>query len=291
MITAPVTSEQATNKQYVDDSLAGKATEQYVDDAVADKATEQYVDSAVDGKADESDLQSHKNDTGPHSSTAAATGNRIARRTSTGRCSFAGPTVSSHAATKGYVDGEVAGKATEGYVDNAVAGKADESDLQDHKDDQTLGTHGGTPLNQGNRIVQRDTAGRFNVADPTSSAHAANKGYVDDRFDDGSHWNNGDYIELGGRILYCWKKIRLYYNAAATLDRTWTFPRSFSSVPNVQATLIEMDSNPNVAQVSTLRVTDVTSSEAYIQLVRARGEDSFQSGDTAEVYVFAVGEA
>lgn len=116
--------------------------------------------------------------------TANATNDALMKRDSSGRASVGTPTASVHAATKGYVDGQITsvGSAAADYTDAAItaapvatgttAGKmsaADKSKLDAATSAQTPST-----------IVRRSAGGGyFDVATPTSGPHPANKSYVD----------------------------------------------------------------------------------------------------------------
>lgn len=79
----------------------------------------------IEGKPNEFSPSAHKHTladitNAPNSHTSAATASTLVSRDSGGRAQFATPTSAGHAATKGYVDGAVRGKADKSYVDTAL---------------------------------------------------------------------------------------------------------------------------------------------------------------------------
>jgi hypothetical protein len=139
--------------------------------------------AAVDGampKADKSKLDA---------ATDAATASTVMRRDSSGRASVGTPTLTGHATTKGYVDGQITaiGNAAADYADGAItaapnatgtaAGKmssADKTKLDAATSSATVST-----------LMFRDAAGRSNAQSlgiataPANANDAARKDYVD----------------------------------------------------------------------------------------------------------------
>lgn len=122
--------------------------------------------------------------------TASATSNALARRNGSGQINVAGPTSAGHAAHKGYVDQQRDTRAPSSHTHNASdvnAGVLNSARLpaatQSRQGAMSAADKtkldGATNLSTANRLVQRDSGGRANFIDPTSTLHAANKRYVD----------------------------------------------------------------------------------------------------------------
>ena len=100
--------------------------------------------------------------------TANATGGTLARRDSSGRMSVGTPEITAHAAPKGYVDGQAA-SAQSAAEATAAAALSPVKALTD----------AATASATGNALMRRDSSGRVSVSTPTSTTHAATKGYAD----------------------------------------------------------------------------------------------------------------
>lgn len=125
--------------------------------------------SGITGKPSKFTPDAHKHtladiSDAPSFQTSYANSNSLVSRDSGGRASFATPTDTGHAATKGYVDAEVGKKADTSHKHTM----ADISDLPT----VSYMAHGQT-------IARRLAEGRIRVGDPTDGDHAASKRYVD----------------------------------------------------------------------------------------------------------------
>lgn len=116
-----------------------------------------------------------------------ATANSMAQRDSGGRLVVGTPTTTTHATTKAYVDSEITGAKAWGNltgVPSTFTPSAHTHTVSNITDLTlaTAATANTTPL--------RDSAGRFDVANPSTTTQVANKGYVDSAITAGTTWAN-----------------------------------------------------------------------------------------------------
>ena len=115
----------------------------------------------------------------------AATANTVVKRDSNGRITVATPSATSHATTKAYVDSAITGAKAWGNLTGKPSTFPPSAHTHTVSDitDLTLATAA-----TANTTPLRDSAGRFAVANPSTAAQVANKGYVDSAVSSGTTW-------------------------------------------------------------------------------------------------------
>lgn len=122
---------------------------------------------------------------------SAATASVVVKRDANARAQFADPSVAADAATKNYVDNQVATKA-------AIAGDLGGTAAAPTVTGGTHHTHTSSQISDAtsaatvSRVIIRDSAGRAQVVDPSVPADVATKNYVDTR--------DATKVSIGGDI-------------------------------------------------------------------------------------------
>ena len=118
--------------------------------------------------------------TGVHGATSEATASKLIIRDSAGRAQVESPSEDNDIANKAYVDGLVSGDA--GAVQQAL----------DEHIAKTTEVHGAVSTATASKLIIRDSAGRAQVANPSTNNDIANKVYVDSKINELS----SNYLQL-----------------------------------------------------------------------------------------------
>lgn len=121
----------------------------------------------------------------------SATSNSMAQRDSGGRLTVSNPTLTTHAATKSYVDTQI----TSGTTWANLSGKPSTFPPSTHTHTRAqISDLNATTTAASDSIALRDANGRLTVADPISDTDAANRRFVELSISGNSAWGN-----LGGK--------------------------------------------------------------------------------------------
>ena len=107
--------------------------------------------------------------------------------------------------------------------------------------------------------------------------------------DEGST-SDGDYIRYENGWQICRDEIVLEYDGDSKYCiKTWSFPQSFNSAPEVFANYKTGSAYVSHDELSALRCPSATSSEVLVVQYRVAGMTDFSEGDTVTVYVLSIG--
>ncbi len=103
--------------------------------------------------------------------------------------------------------------------------------------------------------------------------------------------SSGEYVRYADGTQMCWGIIELRYENSVTMDRSGSFPVSFSGTPRVIAQMSGNLSNlsPNVTDLGATRTFNASSSGYRIQQFRISGGNDFEPGDTVDATWIATG--
>lgn len=100
--------------------------------------------------------------------------------------------------------------------------------------------------------------------------------------------SNGEYVRFGDGLQVCWiSPIVLTYTGAHMLEKTWTFPKSFSKSPFCKPNAIDWAPNQGSRGLDIIAYAPSVSSARIVAHAIASGP--FSSGDTWTVQAVAIG--
>lgn len=106
---------------------------------------------------------------------------------------------------------------------------------------------------------------------------------------------NGEYIHFADGTLICRHVLTITYDANSHLRGVWTYPKAFSAVPSLSA-VVDLDTTfsnatPQLHEITNTFVNGETASSSHFRTYRVSGGTNFQSGDTSDLRVIAIGKA